>query len=62
MNREYTVEEFNKIVYYLYENCNDITIATDIICGFPYETDENHKDTIKLINNHKFKVINISKY
>jgi threonylcarbamoyladenosine tRNA methylthiotransferase CDKAL1 len=40
MNREYTVEEFKQCCDYLIDNVPDITIATDIICGFPGETDE----------------------
>ncbi len=35
MNREYTVEEFKKVSDYLVENVPGMTIATDIICGFP---------------------------
>jgi threonylcarbamoyladenosine tRNA methylthiotransferase CDKAL1 len=38
MNREYTVEEFEKVADYLIANVPDITLATDIICGFPGET------------------------
>lgn len=38
MNREYTVEEFEKVSDYLIANVPDITLATDIICGFPGET------------------------
>lgn len=35
MNREYTVEEFRQVADYFIENVADVTIATDIICGFP---------------------------
>jgi threonylcarbamoyladenosine tRNA methylthiotransferase CDKAL1 len=35
MNREYTVEEFRKVCDYLTKNVPGMTIATDIICGFP---------------------------
>ena len=38
MNREYTREEFEYVSDYLKSNVNGITIATDIICGFPGET------------------------
>lgn len=40
MNREYTVEEFSEVCDFLIENVPDITLATDIICGFPGETEE----------------------
>ena len=35
MNREYTLEDFEIVCDYLLENVPGITIATDIICGFP---------------------------
>lgn len=35
MNREYHVEEFEQVCDYLYANVPGLTIATDIICGFP---------------------------
>lgn len=34
MNREYTVEQFRKVCDYFLEHVPDVTIATDIICGF----------------------------
>jgi threonylcarbamoyladenosine tRNA methylthiotransferase CDKAL1 len=38
MNREYTVEEFNEVCDYLTGEMPNMTLATDIICGFPLET------------------------
>jgi threonylcarbamoyladenosine tRNA methylthiotransferase CDKAL1 len=35
MNREYKIEEFEHVCDFLKERVPDITIATDIICGFP---------------------------
>lgn len=35
MNREYSVEEFEYVCDYLLEHVPGISIATDIICGFP---------------------------
>lgn len=34
MNREYTVEQFKIVCDYFIQNVNNVTIATDIICGF----------------------------
>jgi threonylcarbamoyladenosine tRNA methylthiotransferase CDKAL1 len=39
-----------------------MTIATDIICGFPTETDEDFVDTLKLVEKYKFPVLNISQF
>lgn len=40
MNREYTVADFEKVCDYLLEHVPSMTLATDIICGFPGETNE----------------------
>jgi len=40
----------------------NMTLATDIICGFPGERDENHYDTIKLMEKYKFSIVNISQF
>ena len=54
MNRRYTKEEyitlFNKIKEYI-PNCS---ISTDIIVGFPNETDDDFKDTLDIVNMLKF--------
>lgn len=60
MNREYTVEEFNEVCDFLKEHVPNMTLATDIICGFPTEDDAMHQETCKLVEYHKFPVLNIS--
>ncbi len=62
MRREYTADEFKKIVRILKEAIPEITIATDIICGFPTETEEDFEKTLELVREIKPGVINISRY
>jgi threonylcarbamoyladenosine tRNA methylthiotransferase CDKAL1 len=62
MNREYLIEEFNEVCDSLLENVPDITLATDIICGFPTEAEGDHDETIKLVEKYKFPVLNISQF
>lgn len=62
MNREYKVEDFNYVCDYLIKNVANVTLATDIICGFPYETKENFDETLSLVEKYKFPVINISQF
>lgn len=62
MKREYTREDFETLVEILQERLEHITIATDVICGFPGESDEDHNETISLIEKYKFPVINISQF
>lgn len=62
MNREYKIEDFTLLCDYLKANVSNITIATDIICGFPSESKENFEETLNLIEKYKFPVINISQF
>lgn len=62
MNREYTVADFKKVCDHLLAKVPDLTIATDVICGFPYETTEQFDETLELIDHYKFPVVNISKF
>ncbi|XP_076898913.1 uncharacterized protein LOC143552629 [Bidens hawaiensis] len=62
MNREYTVGEFRKVVDTLTELVPGMQIATDIICGFPGETDEDFAETVNLIKEYKFSQVHISQF
>lgn len=61
MNRRYTADEYEKIVRLLRENIKDVSITTDVIVGFPGETDTEFNETyeflkrIKLTKTHVFK-------
>lgn len=60
MNREYSIEEFEYCADQLIKHVPNVTIATDIICGFPGETNEEHEDTMTLVKKYDFRVLNIS--
>lgn len=62
MNREYTCSEFRQVADYLLQHVPDVTIATDIICGFPNETEADFDETLALIEHYKFAVVNISQF
>ncbi|MFC1728137.1 tRNA (N(6)-L-threonylcarbamoyladenosine(37)-C(2))-methylthiotransferase [Nanoarchaeota archaeon] len=62
MNRFYTVEDFKKIVKELRKEIPDLTISTDVICGFPTETDEEFNHSLELIKETEPNVINISRF
>ncbi len=40
----------------------ELTLATDIICGFPTETEPEFEDTLSLVGKYKFPVLNISQF
>ncbi len=50
MNRRYTREHYLEIVRKLREACPEIALSTDIIVGFPGETEEDFTDTYNLID------------
>jgi len=62
MRRFYTVQEFKKIVGTFRAAFPEVSIATDVICGFPGETREAFKKTLKLINEVKPDIVNVSKF
>lgn len=54
MNRKYTREDYLSLVSKLKREIPDIALSTDIIVGFPGETEEDFKDTLDLIEEVKF--------
>jgi tRNA A37 methylthiotransferase MiaB len=62
MKREYSVESFENIITKFRQAIPEITISTDIICGYPGETDEDFKKTYELIERIKPDVLNISRF
>jgi len=62
MKRKYTVEDFFKIINKFRKEIPDITISTDIICGFPTETEQEFLDSYNLIKEIKPDVLNINMF
>ncbi len=62
MNRPYTAEEFLEVVRKLKLHKPDITLSTDIIVGFPGETDEEFEETRRVFNEVEFDNAYIFKY
>lgn len=54
MNRKYTYADYMKKVEQLKREIPEIAITSDIIAGFPQETDEDHNDTIKALKEIEF--------
>jgi tRNA-2-methylthio-N6-dimethylallyladenosine synthase len=62
MNRSYTVEKYRKLVRDFRKIVKNGSITTDIIVGFPGETEKDFKDTLNIVKEFKFDAAYIFKY
>ena len=62
MNRRYTAEEYEHIVNILRDNIKDVSISTDVIVGFPGETEEEFNETYEFLKRIKLTKTHIFKY
>ncbi len=62
MNRHYTTKDFENSVNLIRKYFPDAGITTDIIVGFPTETDENFVETLKFVEKIKFSQLHIFPY
>lgn len=62
MKREYCRKEFEHVVNFLRERVPGLTIATDIICGFPSETEDDFEETMTLCAKYKFPSLFINQF
>jgi len=49
MNRKYTTKEYLRSVELLRENLKDVAVTTDVMVGFPGETDEEFNETCRFV-------------
>ena len=54
MNRTYTSDQYVNLVRKIKKVIPDISLSTDIISGFPTETDDDHKRTLDLLQEGEF--------
>jgi len=54
MNRGYTVEFYRELVDYIRQKIQEVSITTDIIVGFPCETEDDFNQTLKAVEEIKF--------
>lgn len=62
MNRRYTIEEFEIIVNRLRSYYEDVILTTDIIVGFPDESEDEFDKTFEFLSKIKFYKMHIFKY
>lgn len=62
MKRNYSVEDYYYIISRIKKEIPNITIATDIIVGYPTETEAFYQDTVTFVKDIKPNVCNISRF
>jgi MiaB-like tRNA modifying enzyme len=62
MNRDHTVKEFEDIVDAVRAEIPEITIATDIIVGYPGESEKDFKDTLDMMRRVRPGITNVSRF
>lgn len=54
MNRKYTIDEYKKLFHEIKSKVKNVSITTDIIVGFPNESDEDFQKTLDIVNYCKY--------
>ncbi len=62
MNRYHSIEEANLIIDKFRARFADMTLFTDIIAGYPTETDEDFKKTVEWVKEYRPEKVNISRF
>jgi threonylcarbamoyladenosine tRNA methylthiotransferase CDKAL1 len=62
MRRFHSVDDFKRVVGSFRDSFPEMTLATDVICGFPGESEEAFERTLRLIEEVEPDVVNVSKF
>lgn len=62
MRRGYTVERYRELVHTIRRKIPQISLSTDIIVGFPGETEEQFEHSLSLLKEMRFDVIHVAAY
>lgn len=54
MNRGYTREKYLKLIEIVKKHIQDVSVTTDIICGFPTETEKEFQETLSLVKQVRY--------
>ncbi len=62
MRRNYTTDDYRRVIHEIRETIPNVTIATDIIVGFAGETEEHFQGTLDLLTELEFDVVHSAMY
>lgn len=62
MGRGYTAEEYMRMVGTLRGAVPELTVSTDVITGFPGETEDDHQATVRLLEELRPNIVNVTRF
>ena len=62
MRRGYTIEQYKRLVGFIRQRVAQVSVNTDIIVGFPGETDEQFGRSLSLVEEMRFDVVHVAAY
>jgi len=62
MKREYTIDQYRELVSQIRERIPNVSIATDVIVGFPGETKEYFQSSYEVLEELKLDVVHLARY
>jgi tRNA-2-methylthio-N6-dimethylallyladenosine synthase len=62
MARGYTVDQYRSLLERIRERVPNVSVATDVIVGFPGETEEHFQATCRLLDEQRFDVVRVAAY
>ena len=62
MKRGYTVEQYRRLISQIRERIPEIALSTDVIVGFPSETEEQFRQTVALLAEIRFDAVHVAAY
>jgi tRNA A37 methylthiotransferase MiaB len=62
MGRDYTSMEYLEMVRRMRSSLPELTLSTDVITGFPGETEEDHRRTVELMEQLRPNIINVTRF
>jgi tRNA-2-methylthio-N6-dimethylallyladenosine synthase len=62
MNRHYTLDQYKSLIDSMRHSISDIALSTDLIVGFPGETEEQYLNTVNAVKDIRFDVVHVAYY
>ena len=62
MRRGYTVEHYRRLIAEMRQKIPEIALSTDVIVGFPAESEAQFQETVKLLEELKFDAVHVAAY